>query len=202
MRNCNACGVSSIVSAFPKRGNVCKNCVALYMRVYRQRNSTRIAKLKKAWKLANFAHACAKDRAYAQRYPERRALARKKWRSENPEADRMAKDKWARENVDMARALRARWDSENPGKRQSILARRRASKIQRTPKWLTKDDHWLMAQAYELAALRTKKFGFPWHVDHIIPLQGKNVSGLHVPANLRVIPGAENYRKSNKYVAA
>ena len=38
-----------------------------------------------------------------------------------------------------------------------------------------------------------------WHVDHIIPLQGKNVSGLHVFSNLRVIPGEENVKKSNKY---
>lgn len=80
-------------------------------------------------------------------------------------------------------------------------AKRHASKMQRTPAWLTPDDLWMMEQAYELAALRTKIFGFAWHVDHVIPLQGKTVSGLHVPTNLQVISGAENVSKANKWVA-
>jgi hypothetical protein len=43
-------------------------------------------------------------------------------------------------------------------------------------------------------------FGFSWHVDHKIPLRGESVSGLHVPWNLQVIPGAENMSKNNKFV--
>lgn len=78
-------------------------------------------------------------------------------------------------------------------------AKRRAAKLQRTPTWLSKDDLWLIQQAYELAELRTRLFGTAWHVDHIIPLQGKLVSGLHVPTNLRVIPGIENCKKNNAY---
>ena len=77
-------------------------------------------------------------------------------------------------------------------------AKRHAAKMQRTPKWLTDDDFWVMEQAYELAALRTKVFGFSWHVDHVIPLQGTEVSGLHVPQNLQVIPWIDNVRKANK----
>lgn len=74
-----------------------------------------------------------------------------------------------------------------------------ASKNHRTPKWLTPDDLWLMSEAYELAALRTKLFGFSWHVDHIVPLRGAFVSGLHVPNNLQVIPGSVNIQKSNQF---
>lgn len=87
----------------------------------------------------------------------------------------------------------------NPQKRAEADARRRASRLQRTPAWLTEDDFWLIEQAYELAQLRTQIFGFQWHVDHIVPLQGELVSGLHVPHNLQVIPARDNLRKSNKF---
>jgi hypothetical protein len=42
-------------------------------------------------------------------------------------------------------------------------------------------------------------FGFQWEVDHIIPLQGKFVSGLHVPTNLQVVPSIINRQKHNRY---
>jgi len=84
-------------------------------------------------------------------------------------------------------------------KAAAITAKYRASKKRRTPIWLSKDDLWLMEQFYELAALRTKATGFKWQVDHVIPIQGKLASGLHVPDNLQVLPAKLNQRKSNRY---
>lgn len=78
-------------------------------------------------------------------------------------------------------------------------SRRRNEKQLRTPKWLSDDDWWMIEQAYELAMIRSKLTGIKWHVDHIIPLKGKKVSGFHVPSNLQVIPATDNIRKSNKY---
>ena len=95
-------------------------------------------------------------------------------------------------------ASKKQYAQENPGKINALVAKRKAAKLQRTPAWLTEDDLWMIEQAHELAALRTKLFGFPWHVDHILPLQGKYVSGLHVPLNMQVIPGLENCRKGNR----
>lgn len=79
----------------------------------------------------------------------------------------------------------------------AVNAKRRASKLNRTPAWLTADDLWIIKEIYALAKARTKLHGFAWHVDHIYPLNGKEVSGLHVPYNLQVIPAIENLRKSN-----
>ncbi len=68
-----------------------------------------------------------------------------------------------------------------------------------TPTWLDEDDFWWINEVYELAALRTQATGIDWHVDHIVPLQGRKVCGLHVPWNLQVITASENSKKGNKF---
>lgn len=87
----------------------------------------------------------------------------------------------------------------NPDKTQADTIKRRVSKINRSPKWLSDNELWMMKEAYALAILRPQLTGIKWHVDHIIPLQGKVVSGLHVPTNLQVIPAIENIKKGNKF---
>ena len=54
-------------------------------------------------------------------------------------------------------------------------------------------------EALRLRDLRAATVGGVWEVDHVIPLQGKNVSGFHVWNNLRVIPQAVNRSKYNRY---
>ena len=92
-----------------------------------------------------------------------------------------------------------KYKKENAGKVRYWNANREAAQLQRTPKWLTAIDFERIQSEYKLAALQTTLTGEPWHVDHIIPLQGKLVSGLHVPGNLRAIRGSENVRKNNKW---
>ena len=77
--------------------------------------------------------------------------------------------------------------------------KRDAAKKNRTPNWLTDDQLWMIEQAYDIAAKRTLSLGITFHVDHIVPLQGKIVSGLHVPWNLQVIPAKLNQQKSNRF---
>ena len=101
-----------------------------------------------------------------------------------------------------SRAKQLARQKNNLPKFAAYEAKRRAIKMQRTPTWLTEDDNWMIEQTNEFAALRTKMFGFAWHVDHIVPLQGKLVSGLHVPWNLQVIPAVENIAKHNKFEVA
>jgi hypothetical protein len=80
-----------------------------------------------------------------------------------------------------------------------LCQQRKIALMHRTPKWLSQDELWIIQQAYELAELRSKLTGVKWHVDHIIPLRGKMVSGFHAPNNIRVITQIENQRKSNLY---
>jgi hypothetical protein len=110
--------------------------------------------------------------------------------------------KWVAENRKKHNAKCNRWAKQNPAKVNARTARRYACKTQATPKWLGVDDHWMIEQAYELATLRTKMFGVPWEVDHIVPLRGKKVMGLHVPWNLQVVAQMENRRKSNTFEVA
>ena len=106
---------------------------------------------------------------------------------------------WRINNPEKAKQIEKRYIKKHL---PSLIAKNRkrfCGKIQRTPKWLTANDSWMMKEAYHLAALRTKITGFKWHVDHIVPLQGKLVSGFHTPYNLQVIPAVENKRKGNSF---
>lgn len=123
----------------------------------------------------------------------------REWALANPEKRSKAITKWREENRDKHNASNQNWSKNNKPKIAALQSKRRAAVLQRTPKWLTKDDLWMIEEAYSLSALRTKLLGFAWHVDHIIPLQGRNVSGFHVPANLQVIPGSDNVRKNNRW---
>lgn len=139
------------------------------------------------------------------------------WRAKNPEkvqqhnrtqyekfSDKIAEGsrQYRAANREMVNAKKRQYAKENRHIFNKIQAKRKAAELQRTPAWLTEDDFWLIEEAYELAAKRTNLFKFAWHVDHVIPLQGKLVSGLHVPTNMQVIPWDENRRKSNKFEVA
>ncbi len=84
-------------------------------------------------------------------------------------------------------------------KRIANVSKRRAAKIKRTPLWLTKENLLEIESLYKKSTLFTKYCGEQYHVDHTIPLQGKLVSGLHVPSNLRVVRSGINLSKGNTY---
>jgi 5-methylcytosine-specific restriction endonuclease McrA len=85
-------------------------------------------------------------------------------------------------------------------------ARRKANKIRYekklavvTPDWLSAEDWTRMNGFYSAAREATRSTGVPHQVDHIIPINGEKVSGLHVPSNLRILTKSENVSKSNRY---
>ena len=77
--------------------------------------------------------------------------------------------------------------------------RRQAALKRATPSWLTKEHKQMIKQKLEIAKRLTETTGIPHVVDHIAPVQGKNISGLHVPWNMQVITMRQNAKKSNKF---
>jgi hypothetical protein len=133
---------------------------------------------------------------------DKKNIAQKLYAKKNPEKIVATRKATMAKHREARNAEKAAWARKNAGRVLAWTRQRQLAKIQRTPAWLTDDDCWMIEQAYELAQLRTRLFGFPWHVDHKLPLRGKKVSGLHVPTNLQVIPGSENSRKGNRMEVA
>jgi len=95
-------------------------------------------------------------------------------------------------------ARKLQWKKDNMGYVTHINAIRRCAKIERTVSWA---DLGAIKEIYiECAALNAVHGKRTYHVDHIIPLQGKLVSGLHVEYNLQIVLANYNLTKSNKYV--
>ena len=150
----------------------------------------------KAWKQDNKEH--------IQQYnvsEGRRKISReyqRKSRSENPEYHKKQLRKSRSKHKEKRYQEQVIWRSNNPEKVRFYNASRKKTRLRATPKWLTKDHKTFMEIQYQMAKLLSERLGFEHHVDHIHPLQGENVCGLHVPWNMQVIPAADNIRKSNK----
>lgn len=161
---------------FNKNQSYCKKCASMLANLRNKANRAHINKLAQI------------------RYNENIAVQVKKleqvkrWAKNNPEKVK---------NRDIQKRLKnptlyATIYSSNCRKYQTI-------KINRCPKWLTKEQLKAMQMFYMHAKSASKGLGIAMEVDHIVPLQGKNVSGLHVPWNLQRIPRQDNRSKGNRY---
>lgn len=121
------------------------------------------------------------------------------WSSENPTVVNEKSGKWRRNNPKHRSRTASAYAKRYPGKVNAINAKRRCAKISRTPPWLTKDHGEEMKEVYCLAKELSWLSESPLEVDHIVPLQGDNVSGLHVPWNLQILPKCLNCIKNNKF---
>lgn len=77
--------------------------------------------------------------------------------------------------------------------------RRKLAQINATPKWLTAEQIKQMQAVYIQSEVVTRETGVKHNVDHLYPIKGKTVCGLHVPWNLVVILATENNRKNNRH---
>lgn len=109
-----------------------------------------------------------------------------------------ANRKWRNKNIDKEKMRVLKWQSEHLEYYCFHSSMRRALKRKATPPWLT-DEHKLeIKKIYEIAKEKTKTTGIKYDVDHIVPLKGKDVCGLHVPWNLQLLTEFENGSKNNK----
>lgn len=187
------------VNPEPRRASVRK-----YRDIHPERVKEQTAK--QYWKDPTAAIARATE--WKKANPDKVSAQQAEWRAANPDKIRVqnrkqyakadkrkrleSNRKWQNANRDKVRASVRKWGDKNP----DCEANRKAAKLNATPAWANR---FFMLEAYRLARLRTKMFGYQWHVDHIVPLKSDLVCGLHCEANMQVIPGAENSAKGNRH---
>jgi len=98
------------------------------------------------------------------------------------------------------RAYRKKYDELNPEQRKARCSARRARFKQATPKWLTAEQKKEIRDKYLEAQQLIRKTGKRFEVDHMEPILGEDVCGLHVPWNLQILLKEDNLKKSNKRI--
>ena len=103
-----------------------------------------------------------------------------------------------RSNKQAVKEKQCRYQKENLDKFAAYSMKRKAAKLKASPSWLSKEHEDQIQEIYSIAKdlqwLSEEKL----EVDHIEPLQGKNISGLHVPWNLQILPKSMNCSKGNR----
>lgn len=136
------------------------------------------------------------SRDYWQKfYSERREEILESQRN-NPARRTNARLRYATQRDEIIEKQRVYRKSEHAKALHAKVQRKRNRRLKEaTPSWLTPAHHEAIAYNYWHARDASRVTGEPYQVDHIVPLRGKNVCGLHVPWNLRVVPADVNQRK-------
>ena len=165
----------------PSYRSVCKSCYAIDVSKYQKENAEKNRLKAKRWRENN---------------PEKHKTVWTAYRERNKEVMRQRCADWRKNNLEYANECSSRWAKENPEKAAANAAKRRAQVFSATPAWADKE---AIKIEYALAKWCSSVMGEKYHVDHIIPLKGKNVCGLHVHQNLQVIPASVNQSKRNSF---
>lgn len=182
-----------------------KNIVKLKLNAKEKRIKVRehLNQINKEWKFNNKDKVKAYNKVYKDKYKEQLAKKSseyyKKERESNPEKNKIkCKSLYNKFKEKRLSALKI-YRKQNRYKLNAIGSRHRAQKLERTPNWLTKEHLEQIKLFFKKAKELQRGDGIPRHVDHIVPLKGKNVSGLHVPWNLQILTQHENVTKNNKF---
>jgi hypothetical protein len=121
------------------------------------------------------------------------------WKRNNKDKNYSLDKKWVTKNREKVNNICRRYYQNNRGKELERSALKRANRLKAAPSWLSEDYRKEIKDFYWLAKDLTAVSGEAYHVDHIVPLQGENVCGLHVPWNLQILPADINLSKGNRY---
>jgi hypothetical protein len=168
-------------------------------KLYSEQNKEKVKKSRKKYYESNKEVFAIKMSEYVAKNKIKVKERKDAWRKANQEYVNAKNRNWKEKNKDKVKAQNLSWRQENSERLAAYTARYRAAQDKRTPKWLTEKDYKKIEQIYIKARKLEQKTGIQHHVDHIIPMRGKLVSGLHVPANLRVVTAKENLSKNNQY---
>lgn len=181
---CRKCGATKLIGSFEKKNTCrggyshrCINCASSY---------------KLAW-----AHRTGQNqrrKAYFDTY-NKTAIAnerKKKWKLENPEKNAAINRQWRQSNPEKQCQYAKNYAKKYPHRVNERNARRRLFEKAAMPQWADKKK---IRAIYKQAENMTKDTGIKYQVDHIIPLRGKTVCGLHVESNLQILTINENSRK-------
>jgi hypothetical protein len=217
---CKSCGVEKDNQSFYKRtnGNLfssCKECCkqrdkANYQKSkdvklakcaeYRKANKQRIQKYHEAYYEANKDKMLSRAKEYRSQpdIAEKERLRQKQYYAERSAAIQAKRKARVETNPDIKQKLIQYGKQHYEQNKHLYIARsnkRRAVKLSATPAWA---DLNAIKAIYKQSMQISIETGIEHHVDHIIPLQGKKVSGLHVESNLQIIPAKQNLSKANK----
>jgi len=213
---CGTCKELHLLSNFAKNkskkdghDSQCKSCVnqykinnkekiTIYKKQYRESNKEKISEYNESYREANKSIRLEYEKQYRECNKEYIAEYNKRYHEANREYLVGQMRHYREANKEYLAEQVRRYQKANPAKLNAINAKRRAAKLRATPNWLRSEELKQIEDFYKEAQSLKLATGQKYHVDHIVPLQGENVCGLHVPWNLQVIPASENLSKSNK----
>lgn len=207
-KTCTKCGETKPISEFNKRSSAsdglsphCRVCKAEYDRQYRLNNPEKVKAGKARAYQANKKHYDQKTREWVKNNPDRRKEIVKSSYEKHRESKLEYSRNYRANNKEVCAQRVKDWEKRNKDRCRAKYSRRRTAKLKAIPSWLTNEQKQEIDLIYSHARDCEIVSGEKYHVDHIIPLQGKNVCGLHVPWNLQVLPADLNFSKGNRFDA-
>lgn len=206
-KTCFRCKINKTVDLWPKNkarhdglASMCSECFNKRSREkYKESPEKKLCKNKQWYSNNKDAHKKMRDLWYLNNKSQR-AFTAKLYRQKNIQAISIHRKKYYEETKSVRLAQGKKHYNKFKYAYLAKYAKRRALKLQATPKWLTTKHFEQIKDIYKQAKeLETIFFNRKFHVDHIVPLQGKNVCGLHVPWNLQILTAEENLSKGNRY---